>query len=129
MARRPNLSAPKAVDAIVFNPAEAMRFYSSIEVRPKGCWEWKRGRDENGYGFIKFRGKKWWVHRLAYAAHKRSLRDGDQVDHACDNPSCCNPAHLRRMKVADHCSASGRKKKRIGFQIEENDRKNEGGVK
>jgi hypothetical protein len=68
-----------------------------IEEQPRnpetGCWEYS-GKRVDGYGQIGWRGKKYRVHRLAYAllvSDPGELR----VLHRCDNRCCCNPAHLR----------------------------------
>lgn len=62
---------------------------------PDECWPWKGGKHENGYGYFRL-GKKHMhkAHRVAYAfAH--GFTPGDLfVLHKCDNPPCCNPAHL-----------------------------------
>lgn len=69
---------------------------------PDECWPWP-GATIKGYGYIQRRSprRSWLVHRLAYlAAH------GDPGDlhvlHSCDNPRCCNPAHLRLGTNADN---------------------------
>lgn len=70
---------------------------------PDECWEWQGSRDiKNGYGKIVWRGKNTRAHRVAMA-----LVDGDwnsplNVCHTCDNPPCCNPAHLWRGSVKDN---------------------------
>lgn len=59
---------------------------------PEACWPWTGARHK-GYGMIGIARKKHGTHRVAYA-----LATGDPGDlhvcHACDNPPCCNPAHL-----------------------------------
>jgi hypothetical protein len=57
---------------------------------PETCWEWQRSKDWNGYG-LTHRGI---AHRLAYEAFVGPIPDGMLVLHTCDNPPCCNPAHL-----------------------------------
>lgn len=66
---------------------------------PDDCWPWTRKRNSDGYGLFARRGfgqkglPRWYAHRMAWA-----LAKGDPgemcVLHSCDNPPCCNPAHL-----------------------------------
>jgi predicted XRE-type DNA-binding protein len=60
------------------------------------CWEWQGCRDHVGYGrtrsFI-YGHQEVYVHRLAWAAANGRVAK-QEVCHACDNPSCCNPSHL-----------------------------------
>jgi hypothetical protein len=61
------------------------------------CWPWTATRDSKGYGRL------WWGDRLE-GAHRIALflatgRMPSYVMHSCDNPPCCNPAHLVE---ADH---------------------------
>lgn len=70
------------------------KFWASVEKRgPDECWPWKKYKDKCGYGTIRVPGsEKLRAPRVAYAlAHgiPASL-----VCHSCDNPSCCNEAHL-----------------------------------
>ena len=81
---------------------------------PDSCWEWTGRTDAKGYGFIKVSGRTTRVHRVAWArAHgNRWPRPGRVVRHTCDNPPCCNPAHLRLGTVRDNvrdCVRRGRR--------------------
>lgn len=72
----------------------AERFWSRVERGDAdACWEWQAGRHTYGYGRISVGGAAQYAHRLAW-----TLTHGDpgelHVLHRCDNPPCCNPAHL-----------------------------------
>lgn len=81
--------------------------YSSLEsnffefVTPKSeieCWEWTGPRDERGRGYMSEkrpgRPKTLRAHRFSYEFYIGPIPDGFVVRHRCDNPKCCNPAHL-----------------------------------
>jgi len=86
------------------------------------CWEWQGsttcgfGREVNtlrGYGQVggAVDGVRYHLltHRLAFAlATGHFLARGECVLHRCDNPPCCNPAHLflgdRAVNCADKVS-------------------------
>lgn len=63
---------------------------------PDACWEWTRGRVSAGYGKMTIAtGTEIYVHRLvACGMTGRMLVPDEVVRHSCDNPPCCNPAHL-----------------------------------
>lgn len=57
-----------------------------------GCWEWTGFRNDSGYGIYGKPAKR--AHRIAYELAKGPIPDGLEICHRCDNPPCCNPAHL-----------------------------------
>ena len=70
------------------------RLLAKIEVRsPEECWPWK-GSTNGIYGQLSFESKHWVAHRLVYTLTHGPIEEGLEVMHVCDNPLCCNPAHL-----------------------------------
>lgn len=63
--------------------------------RTGDCWIWLRAKDHLGYGRQRWDGRDWLVHRLSYANHYGPIPEGLLVDHACRNPQCIKPSHLR----------------------------------
>lgn len=76
---------------------------------PRACWPWlgastdpKRGKNGT-YGRCRAWGTQTTAHRVALALHLgRDIRDGLFVLHSCNNPPCCNPAHLREGTHKDN---------------------------
>lgn len=62
------------------------------------CWDWTRARSSRRYGSLTVtaNGRPWALkaHRVAYEIFVGSIPSGMHVLHRCDNPPCCNPAHL-----------------------------------
>ena len=58
------------------------------------CWEWQAHKLPFGYGSFRMRGRIWKAHRAAFILTIGPIPDGLVVRHTCDNPPCCNPAHL-----------------------------------
>jgi hypothetical protein len=81
----------------LFHPDIERRFWSHVVRRTKDeCWEWTLACTPKGYGRPRVLGRNYMAHRLAWAFHHRQLPPVDRmVLHHCDNPPCCNPAHLR----------------------------------
>jgi hypothetical protein len=79
----------------VLNDAERARFWSKVERHgPDECWLWSAGRFRQGYGMFWFQRRNHYANRIAYLSEHGSIPDGLNVLHRCDNPPCCNPAHL-----------------------------------
>ena len=71
------------------------RFWSKVDVRgPNECWEWQAGRDDEGYGFFQLNGRQVRAHRLAWELGQEESLGSRCALHSCDNPPCCNPAHV-----------------------------------
>lgn len=97
------------------------RFWTKIK---KGaddeCWECQRPNllpnGGVGYGTIKRKGKQYPLHRVSWVIHFGEIPDGLLVCHTCDNPPCCNPAHLflgTHKDNADDKVSKGRQAKGI----------------
>src|ERR1700680_5052102 len=73
------------------------RFWSHVDQSggPDACWPWLISFAQFGYGqFCIEKGKMERSHRVAYALTFGAIPEGMCVLHRCDNPACCNPAHL-----------------------------------
>lgn len=74
---------------------DKLRFIEKLEKgSPEECWEWKYSRIKTGYGNFHFGRTKLKAHRVSYLIFVGKIPDGICVLHRCDNPPCCNPAHL-----------------------------------
>ncbi len=74
----------------------ARRFWSKVDRSrgPTACWPWTAYRKETGYGRVKIGGRMQRAHRVAFRLTFGPIPRGWAVCHRCDNPPCCNPAHL-----------------------------------
>jgi hypothetical protein len=83
----------------------AQRFWARVDIRgPDECWPWKAGKrrraEGRDYGVVWFSGSREQAHRVAFF-----LTHGhwpENARHQCDNPPCCNPAHVLDGNHADN---------------------------
>lgn len=70
------------------------RFWEQVDQgAPDACWEWSGRRFSTGYGRIAGH-RTAYAHRKAYELTHGTIPAGMHICHSCDNPPCCNPAHL-----------------------------------
>lgn len=84
---------------------------------PNECWPWIGARDRAGYGRVTQAGAttNLRAHRLALAYAGVAVPNDLCVLHACDNPPCCNPSHLRVGTYLDN--AKDRSERGRGSQL------------
>jgi hypothetical protein len=78
---------------MVWTDSDVNRFWAKVQ-KSEGCWEWVGHRDKDGYGSIRAQGTRIRAHRMAWQLSNEDIPEGLMVLHKCDNPPCCNPAHL-----------------------------------
>lgn len=77
------------------------------------CWEWNGGKSHHGYGVCCRPSRKGsrMAHRVSWEVFVGPIPSGLNVLHRCDNPPCCNPAHLfigTQQDNVDDCISKGR---------------------
>jgi hypothetical protein len=101
-------------------------FWQRMKRTAHGCLEWQGARhqkagepDKGGYGEFRENGKLIRAHRRAWELHHGTpIPAGLAVLHACDNPPCCEPAHLYLGTVRDNAHdmvAKGRGANQYGY--------------
>jgi hypothetical protein len=67
-----------------------------FKLTENGCLECiSHYQNDEGYSRSQEDGKKQYVHRMMYRKFYGKIPKNKVVMHICDNPSCCNPLHLR----------------------------------
>lgn len=85
-------------------------FWNKVKIlSPSECWPWQGYVNEDGYGTVAFRGKRYGSHRLAWILTYGEPGEGILVLHSCDNPPCCNVRHLFSGSQTDNMQDMMRK--------------------
>lgn len=93
------MAAPKPLPAL--SDADIARFWSKVDVRGSDeCWLWKASCFKGGYGQFKASGRMLKANRVAYFLGTGMDLGESLALHTCDNPPCCNPAHLEPGDIA-----------------------------
>ena len=77
----------------------------TVDVRgPSECWPWTGTTNRAGYGALWDPAQRRTVlaHRRAWELANGAIPYGAYILHSCDNPPCCNPAHLRPGTAKDN---------------------------
>lgn len=81
--------------------AQLDRFISRLPFKGiDECWEWEGTRNQKSYGLLLLsipgmgHNKGFYASRLVYRFFYGEDPGAMMVCHKCDNPPCCNPAHL-----------------------------------
>lgn len=93
---------------------DAERFHEKIQILPCGCHRWTGAEDfrNGGYGRFRVGDKIWKAHQFAWFLHHGVEADG-LLRHSCNDPLCCNVAHMLPGTVADNVAdmmAAGRQR-------------------
>lgn len=91
------------------------RFWAKVDKSggPDACWPWTGCRNRQGYGATTLGGKRTGAHRVALALVTGPIPEGRFACHKCDNPPCCNPAHLYAGTPLDNARDSSRRGRRL----------------
>ena len=72
------------------------RIKDNIAINESGCWLFQgKSTTASGHKLMGVNGKAQYVHRTSYEVFVAPIPKGMVIMHSCDNPSCCNPEHLK----------------------------------
>ncbi len=90
----PHCGKSLAVSVAAFTESDRARFWERVTKMEGGCWNFQTKDENTVYGRFSAAGRTLVAHRVAYLMTHGSIPDGKVLIHSCDNPMCCNPAHL-----------------------------------
>jgi hypothetical protein len=77
------------------------RFWARI-VKSDRCWMWTGATDKFGYGQVRIRGTKHYVHRWSYEQRNGAIPAGLVIDHLCRVTSCVRPDHMEVVSPSEN---------------------------
>src|SRR5690242_13962235 len=93
-----------------YKPATPENFWKDVDKSggPNACWPWLKCKERHGYGHAYWDRQHHRAHRLAFEL-ATGIKPVNCVLHKCDNPPCCNPAHLFEGTQKDNALDKQRK--------------------
>ncbi len=84
-------------------PTAEERLWAKVQRgEPDECWPWTGVPTSSAHGSLRDRGRCVPVHALAYRLLVGPIPDGHEIHHRCENPICCNPAHMEPLTKSAH---------------------------
>lgn len=89
------LQIPDEAGKVLPNDFELWLFWSKVKIRgPNDCWDWTGTKLAGGHGQHRVGMQRFLAHRLAFTDTGGQMGGSRVLRHRCNNPGCCNPAHL-----------------------------------
>lgn len=83
--------------------SEAMAIPIKYRVSKNECWEvFSHALTKFGHPTITRNKKSYNIHRYVYMLLGNKIEDSEVLRHKCDNPICCNPAHMETGTQSDN---------------------------